>query len=93
MSNNKLFDNNNPYTYLQLMVDETGTKCQILYQTDITDALEYLSISNNTKYQCFEIKKNEYCSCVKKSKEETFASLQTSAIIDCVVRILRRCAE
>jgi len=93
MSKNKIFDNNNPYTYLQLMADENGEMYQILYQTDIADALVYLSISNNAKYECFEIKKNEYCSCVNKLHEESFPSLQTSATLDCVVRILRRCAQ
>jgi len=92
MSNKKVFDFNNPYTYLQLMVDESGNSYQMLYQTNITDALEYLSLSNNANYQCFAVKKNEYCSCVNKSHEETFSSLQTSAMLDCAVRILRRCA-
>ena len=92
MSNKKVFDFNNPYTYLQLMVDESGNSYQMLYQTNITDALEYLSLSNNGNYQCFAVKKNEYCSCVNKSHEETFSSLQTSATLDCAVRILRRCA-
>ena len=92
MSNKKVFDFNNPYTYLQLMVDESGNSYQMLYQTNITDALEYLSLSNNANYQCFAVKKNEYCSCVNKSHEETFSSLQTSATLDCAVRILRRCA-
>jgi hypothetical protein len=78
MSNKKVFDFNNPYTYLQLMVDESGNSYQMLYQTNITDALEYLSLSNNANYQCFAVKKNEYCSCVNKSYEETFSSLQTS---------------
>ena len=90
--NKKVFDFNNPYTYLQLMVDESGNAYQMLYQTDITDGLEYLSLSNNANYQCFAVKKNEYCSCVNKSHEETFSSLQTSATLDCAVRILRRCA-
>ena len=92
MSNKNVFDFNNPYTYLQLMVDESGNSYQMLYQTNITDALEYLSLSNNANYQCFAVKKNEYCSCVNKSHEETFSSLQTSATLDCAVRILRRCA-
>ena len=92
MSNKKVFDFNNPYTYLQLMVDESGNTYQMLYQTNITEGLEYLSLSNNANYQCFAVKKNEYCSCVNKSQEETFSSLQTSARLDCVVRILRRCA-
>lgn len=91
MSNKNVFDFNNPYTYLQLMVDESGKSYQMLYQTNITDALEYLSLSNNANYQCFAVKKNEYCSCVNKSHEETFSSLQTSATLDCAVRILRRC--
>ncbi len=91
ISNKKLFDFNNPYTYLQLMIDESGNSYQILYQTNMTDALDYLSLSNNANYQCFTVKKNEYCSCVKKSQEETFSSLQTSATLDCVVRILSRC--
>jgi hypothetical protein len=91
ISKDKIFDNNNPYTYLQLMVDENGNMYQILYQTDITDALVYLSISNNANYQCFEVKKNEYCSCVRKSNEESFPSLQTSSILDCAIRILKRC--
>jgi len=92
MANKKVFDFNNPYTYMQLMVDESGNSYQMLYQTNITDALEYLSLSNNANYQCFAVKKNEYCSCVNKSHEETFSSLQTSATLDCAVRILRRCA-
>ena len=91
MSNKKVFDFNNPYTYLQLMVDESGNTYQMLYQTNITEGLEYLSLSNNANYQCFAVKKNEYCSCVNKSHEETFSSLQTSATLDCAVRILRRC--
>jgi len=91
MSKNKKFNNSNPYTYLQLMVDENGEMYQILYQTDIADSLVYLAISNNAKYECFEVKKNEYCSCVRKSHEESFPSLQTSSTLDCVVRILRRC--
>jgi hypothetical protein len=91
-SNNKLFDFNNPYTYLQLIVDESRNSYQMLYQTDFTNSLEYLSISNNANYQCFTIKKYEFCSCVSKSHEELFSSLQTSAILDCVVRILNRYA-
>jgi hypothetical protein len=92
ISSNKVFDFNNPYTYLQLMVDESGNTCQMLYQTDITDRLEYLSISNNANYQCFALKKKEYCSCVNKIHEESFPSLQTSATLDCAVRVLRKCA-
>ena len=91
MSNKKVFDFNNPYTYLQLMVGETGDMYQMLYQTDIADALVYLSISNNANFQCFKVKENEYCSCIKKLHEETFSSLQTSATLDCAVRILSRC--
>ncbi len=93
ISNKKLFDINNPYTYLQIMVDENGAMYQMLYQTDITDVIEYLSISNNANHQCFRIKRNEYCSCVNKSYEESFSSLQTSATLDCAVRILKRCAQ
>lgn len=93
ISKNKVFDFNNPYTYLQLMVDESGNYYQMLYQTDISDALAYISISNNANLQCLTLKKNEYCSCVNKLHEETFPSLQTSATLDCVVRILRRCAQ
>lgn len=91
MSKYKIFDNNNPYTYVQLMVDENGKIYQILYQTDIADKLVYLSISNNFKCDCFEVNKNEFCNCVKKSHEESISSLQTSYILDCAFRILRRC--
>jgi hypothetical protein len=93
ISNNKSFDINNPYTYLQLMVDENGGKYQMLYQTDFTDALVYMSISNNANHQCFQVKKNEYCSCVNKSHEEIFPSMQISSTLDCAIRILRRCEE
>lgn len=92
-SNNKSFDINNPYTYLQLMVDKNGGIYQMLYQTDFTDALVYMSISNNANHQCFQVKKNEYCSCVNKSHEEIFPSMQISSTLDCAIRILRRCKE
>lgn len=91
ISNSKLFDSNNPYTYLQLLLDENGIVYQLLYQTNFIDELEHLSISNNANHQCLTIKKNEYCSCVKKLQVETFPSLQTSGTLDCVVQILKRC--
>lgn len=91
ISKNKTFDCNNLYTYMQLMVDESGIIYQMLYQTDISDALSYLSISNNVNYQCFTVKKNEYCSCVKKLHEETIPSLQTSGMLDCAIKVLKRC--
>lgn len=91
LSKYKIFDNNNPYTYLQLMVDENGNMYQMLYQTDIADALVYLSISNNFKNECFEVKKYEYCKCINKSHEESIPSFQTSCTLDCAFKILRRC--
>jgi hypothetical protein len=87
----KSFDSNNPFTYLQSMVDENGVMYQMLYQTDFSDTLEYLSISNNANQQCLTNKKNEYCSCVNKFHDETFPTLQTSGTLDCVVQILKRC--
>jgi len=87
------FDVKNPYTYLQLMNDEKGKTYHLLYQTDFSENLTFAAVSNNINQSCFQIRKAATCGCIKKMQEETFSSLQTSGMLQCVKETMMTCAE
>ena len=82
---NNQFDIRNPYTNLEILKDENGVVYHILFQTDFSGLINYVSISNNL-IEKFNCRPNSYfCSCLKKINQQHFDSVKTTALIDCIM--------
>ena len=89
------FDINNPYTNLQLLIDEQEKVSHILYQTDFSGNISFVALSNNIneRFNCDNTGLLRFCSCIKKIDAHIFDSEKSEGMIDCILSQLNLCNE
>lgn len=89
------FDINNPYTYLQIILDAKTSRYHILFQTSFTGKILFLSYSNNLSV-IFN-KKNKpmflFTHCLKKINNHLSSIQIIDAVITCMLERLNYCYD
>lgn len=89
------FDVNNPYTYLQVIIDESGNRYHILFQTNFNGKILYLSYSNNLS-ALFNKKDKPmflFTRCLKEINNAISSVQVTNTAIKCIVDRLNYCSD
>lgn len=89
------FDPKNPYTFLQLVMDEKGNNYHILLQTNFSGKLEYLAYSNNLS-ALFNKKDKPmflFLHCLKEMDKHALSVQITGAAIKCIIDRLNYCSS
>lgn len=89
------FDIGNPYTYLQVINDESGNRYHILFQTNFNGKILFLSYSNNLS--ALLNKKDKpmflFTRCLKEINNAISSVQVTNTAIKCIVDRLNYCSD
>lgn len=90
-----VFDQSNPYTYIQNLTDADEKIYQILFQTDFWGKLYLLAISNNLA-EIFNLSGKpmfRFMSCIKEVNASDFPTEDIDKAVNCILERLNYCRE
>ena len=89
------FDVNNPYTYLQMLHDESGNGYHILLQTNFSGKILFLAYSNNLSavFNKADRPKFIFQHCLKEINRHISSIQVKDAVIKCMIDRLNYCSE
>jgi hypothetical protein len=89
------FDAANPYTYLQVINDESGNSYHILFQTNFNGKILFLSYSNNLSALFNKRDKPMFLftRCLKEINNAISSVQVTNTAIKCIVDRLNYCSD
>jgi hypothetical protein len=90
-----IFDNSNPYTFIQNLTDSDEKIYQILFQTDFLGKLHLLAISNNLNeiFNCADKPRLRFLSCIKDVHASDFPTENIEKALHCLIERLNYCGE
>ena len=89
------FDINNPYTYLQIVNDAMSGRYHILFQTEFTGKILFLSYSNNLS-ELFNKKSKPmflFTRCLKEINNHISSIQIINAVVECILERLNYCYD
>lgn len=88
------FDRTNPYTYLQLLYDESGKGYQIIFQVSFSGKILLLAYSNNLSALFNKMDKplNIFSNCIRTVNSHVSPVQNIDAAILCIIDRLNYCS-
>ena len=89
------FDKYNAYTYIQIIRNNLGNDCHILFQTSFSGKVLFLAYSNNLGgiFNNKDKPLNVFVNCIKHVNDHLSALQNVEAAVKCIVERLNYCSN